>query len=497
MARVFYSEEEDNYKEESVNKYKDIFSEYEKKIPTLSEALSQMFISSGADMKKANGLIKDILSKCKETIDDNLEKIKEKNDKITKEDAYIICSYTCETEEGEYNPYRILNTNLVSKNRRNGIKNISKYLYIFLKSLRKLEIYKTNILYRCITHKVSLTDDPFNKNYIPYKIGNTKTFWGFTSTSPNPKTSFSFLKDDIKKEIKTGTLFFLEGEIWGYDISLFNYYGEEEILLEPERKYIIDKVIPNLNEITQIHCKLLKTNLVLDNNNIYNNIYNKKEEEKIENNIINNNIIINNEIKKNICKIEMEIKKDDKYIYIQGIGFLCNINSKNMKVLITYNHIINLEFLNNEKKLIYINNNNEKKEINMKINRFKYTNKELDITIIEILDKEENEENYIEIDEYINSRDYKEEEIYIIGYNKRKLINIEIKIIEKKNEYFICNKNINYGGMIILEENNKLRGIIKENEINNDKIYIPMNKIINKINYIKCIYEIKKEDIGK
>ena len=119
MARVFYSEEEDNYKEESVNKYKDIFSEYENKIPTLSEALSQMFISSGADMKKADGLIKDILSKCKETIDDNFKKIKEKNDKITKEDAYIICSYTCETEEGEYSPYRILNTNLVSKNRRN------------------------------------------------------------------------------------------------------------------------------------------------------------------------------------------------------------------------------------------------------------------------------------------------------------------------------------------------------------------------------------------
>ena len=87
MARVFYSEEEDNYKEESVNKYKDIFSEYENKIPTLSEALSQMFISSGADMKKADGLKKDILSKCKETIDNNFEKIKEKNDKITKEDA--------------------------------------------------------------------------------------------------------------------------------------------------------------------------------------------------------------------------------------------------------------------------------------------------------------------------------------------------------------------------------------------------------------------------
>ena len=46
----------------------------------------------------------------------------------------------------------------------------------------------------------------------------------------------------------------------------------------------------------------------------------------------------------------------------------------------------------------------KKKEIDMKINRYKYTNKELDITILEILDKEENEDNYIEIDEYKNSR---------------------------------------------------------------------------------------------
>ena len=58
-------------------------------------------------------------------------------------------------------------------------------------------------------------------------------------------------------------------------------------------------------------------------------------------------------------------------------------------------------------------------------------------------------------------------------------------------------KNISYGGIIISKENMKLIRIIKENEINNDTKYIPMNKIINKINYIKGIYEIKKEDIGK
>ena len=46
-------------------------------------------------------------------------------------------------------------------------------------------------------------------------------------------------------------------------------------------------------------------------------------------------------------------------------------------------------------------------------------------------------------------------------------------------------------------DNLKLIGLIKENKDNKDIICIPMNIIINKINYIKNIYEIKKEEIGK
>ena len=41
----------------------------------------------------------------------------------------------------------------------------------------------------------------------------------------------------------------------------------------------------------------------------------------------------------------------------------------------------------------------------------------------------------------------------------------------------------------------KLLGIIKEKE---EKLnIIPMNLIINKINFIKCIFQIKNDDIGK
>jgi len=47
-----------------------MFSDYEDKKPTLSEALTQMFISSGVEPNKSKDLVKDILSKCKSYIND-------------------------------------------------------------------------------------------------------------------------------------------------------------------------------------------------------------------------------------------------------------------------------------------------------------------------------------------------------------------------------------------------------------------------------------------
>ena len=494
MSIIYYSKEEESRKEESINKYKGIFLEYEKKLPDLSEALRQMYISSGTNEEKSDELIKDIIYKCQQKIKENFEKIKEKYKKITKEDAYIICSYTCESKDKNFSPYILLNRGLVSDDRKNGLNNISKYLYIFLNSLRKLEIYippKDNkYLYRCIPHKVCLSEDPFNKKYVPYKVGNTKTFWGFISTLPNIKTNYNLLKEEVN--IKSGTIFVLGGNIRGYDITLFNYFGENEILLEPESKYIIDNVLPPINEITYINCKILKSPLVLDNNNIVNNFYDKiQEEKKYE------NIIINNDIKINcICRIEFETKIKDKLEFISGMGFLCNISSKNMKALITYNHIINFDILNYENKISYIINNKDR-EINMKKNRYKYTNEELDITIIEIFDDEEENKNFIEIDKYINSRDYKDEEIHLVEYDKRKIKYLNDKIIKKENDYFICNINKSCEGIIILKENLKLIGIIKNNVKNIEQLYLSINIIIDKINYMKCLYEIKKKDIGK
>ena len=269
MSIHFYSEKEEYKKEESINNYKHLFIDYVNKQPSLTEALNQLFISEGAKKEELNELVEDILTKCKKIIDINFHinfhKIKKKYPKISYDEALIISSYTCESKDKKFNPYTILNINLISDDREKGIINVSKYFFILLNSLRKLTKYypdkKSPFLYRCIKRQVSINYDQFNPNLVPYISGQIKTFWAFTSTSINILTKF--LYEDKNNNIKCGTLFTLTGDIWGYDITLFNYYKENEILLEPERKFKIEQVIPPINQLINIRCNMQDTPLVL------------------------------------------------------------------------------------------------------------------------------------------------------------------------------------------------------------------------------------------
>ena len=483
MSLNFYCREEENSREESINRYKNIFINYEKTTPSLSEALNQMFKSEDLGKKKINELTEDIIAKCKAKIDTDFDSIKKKYENLTKEDAYIICSYTCESIDRAYSPYKILNQNLVANNRQKGVNNISKYLYIFLKSLRKLPRYypENKVLYRCLTCHVNLSEDDKNNDTVPYKIGNKKTFWGFTSTSKDPKMTYSFLKD--KETMKTGTIFSLGGDVWGYDIEPFNFYREKEILLEPERKFIISNVLPPINDIINITCNILETNLILSDNKLESNLNSKYTKENE-----------NSKMAEYLIKFDMETKINDEIKFTEGIGILCNIPSKNIKALITYNHMLNFDFLNKgEKMMLYINK--KEKEINIKNKRYKYTNEDLDITIIEILDID-NIINFIEIDKYINSRNYVDSDIISVSLKKDDQLELlDCVIIRKNNDNYESNIESVKNGIIVLKNNLKLIGIIKEKE--EKTMIIPMNIIINKINFIKCVYEIKKDDIGK
>ena len=93
MSLDFYCKEEDDIREESINRYRNLFINYDTKTPSLVEALEQMFKSSNLDKKKIDELIFDMINQCSTRIDPDFENIQSKYRDITKEDAYNMLLY--------------------------------------------------------------------------------------------------------------------------------------------------------------------------------------------------------------------------------------------------------------------------------------------------------------------------------------------------------------------------------------------------------------------
>ena len=85
MSLNYYFEEEENSREESLNNYKYLFTNYESKMPTLEEALNQIFKSVVFDDAKTKSLTDDIIAKCKQAIDPRFNAI-QKYKKVTKQE---------------------------------------------------------------------------------------------------------------------------------------------------------------------------------------------------------------------------------------------------------------------------------------------------------------------------------------------------------------------------------------------------------------------------
>ena len=108
MSYNYYLEEEEYGQKESINRYCQIFFKYGKETPSLTDALNQMFKSSNLEDSKIKELKEDIMEKCERIYTQNSEKIKEKYPNISKEDAFVLCSYTCESKEYEYSPFILI-----------------------------------------------------------------------------------------------------------------------------------------------------------------------------------------------------------------------------------------------------------------------------------------------------------------------------------------------------------------------------------------------------
>ena len=126
------------------------------------------------------------------------------------------------------------------------------------------------------------------------------------------------------------------------------------------------------------------------------------------------------------------------YNSCKGTGFFTKIPFKTriLPVLITNNHIIGENDIENGNLIqLYLNNDKKLKTFVIDENRLKYTDKKLDITIIEIKESKDNlNNNYLDLDDKIisyleSSNDiksnyfnkiYSSESLYVINYPEDK-----------------------------------------------------------------------------
>ena len=200
-----------------------------------------------------------------------------------------------------------------------------------------------------------------------------------------------------------------------------------------------------------------------------------------------------------IYKIQIEIKSNNQLVFKSGTGFFFKIPSKDYKFFLTNNTILNQEFIDKQKKLPLINKNGQKVELNLSKNRFKMTNSNLNFTIIEVLD-EDNISNFFELDEFINSKDYKDEDIFTFDFQEgNNLQYLYGKCKGKNKEQLLYSSGVSGGSAIILKYNLKLIALHKGiyDQYNKVNSAIPIKEIIEKMNFIKCVYNIDDANIGK
>ena len=220
-----------------------------------------------------------------------------------------------------------------------------------------------------------------------------------------------------------------------------------------------------------------------------------------------------------VCKIYLKKGENDENSGI-GTGFFCKIPFNNilLPVLITNSHVLNKNYIYNN-KIIKLMINNKVKEIEIDNSRKKYINsdKNIDITIIEIKPNIDGINNFLEIEKDDIKKDketieleYNNKSIYIIHYPKEEL-SVSYGLIRelvdnKKIEHYCNTEKGSSGGPILSLKTLKVIGIHYGSSLNfifNYGTFIKYaidefnkyNKYKNGINIIYKTYKEGEEDI--
>ena len=267
---------------------------------------------------------------------------------------------------------------------------------------------------------------------------------------------------------------------------------------------------------------------IIDNNSKYLENINKKNDDKI----CNNNNVMENPNKEQIIistKQSQKISREAK-IYICkvirgrkcGTGFLCKIPFPDefnyLPVLMTNYHVITKDELLNDKELmITFKNDSIKTKINITPERkiYSLSEKNYDLTIIEIFPEEDKIFHFLELDFKYVGNEKNKDVIYILQYPGGVECSFsygKIQDIQDNEIYYDCSTlEGSSGGPIILLRNHKIIGIHRAFDsvakYNFGTFLLePINKFIEifyknglraKNNYVNCIiceYEIKNEE---
>ena len=217
---------------------------------------------------------------------------------VTVDDAAAIALYTMETKALKKNPYSMINEALMNGDME-SLEPVKDLLYAMMSALRKLPIVYGKPLYRGIRSRVADGNGGPNrvmnvtakhvitpeKAHSPptvnsrssrnisevlnsdralcnYAEGEEVTWNGISSTSPDVAVTKAFLARGRKTGTAEGTLFIIE-DGWGYNVQPCSMFpDEEEIVLEPERRFRVKTVIPG-EGLTIIKMEMLKTPPIL------------------------------------------------------------------------------------------------------------------------------------------------------------------------------------------------------------------------------------------
>ena len=203
-----------------------------------------------------------------------------------------------------------------------------------------------------------------------------------------------------------------------------------------------------------------------------------------------------------------------------GTGFFTKIPYEDelLPVLITNNHVINENDIDNNKNIsLYLNNDKKFRTIKLDYNRLLYTSKFFDVTIIRIKEEDDLNIKYLELDneiiDYFSSNKkevpiylsniYSNNSIYLLHYPENKEVVVSYgqppNFSESEIKHYCSTKEGSSGSPILLINNQKLIGIhygsSQQYGYNTGKLLIySLIDIANKLNLSKIN---KKREIEK